>query len=161
MRTIIYFMEKLQKIAFPKQTNDIRVEDLGLTYADGVVFRFWSNPSRSVIRTITKVLASPGETLADLDREEQDKLMDDFYRAISLFIIDTNLEELDFRTPEATKESFESDAMPYGFIYEVVLLYILRELSFSDRLKKVLGLLPSAENSGTGNEQKATKSKKE
>lgn len=154
-------MAKNKKVAFPKSSlveifdcNEHEICGLDPTQEkDRLTFTFWRNPSRLVLQSLIQFLLATPDELRGLSETEAELLLEDFYNSLSKVIIDTNIEGLDFSTPDAAKNSYiESPELPMGFVHETIAAWLLKVLEESLDLGKVLRLLSEPRNTGKSNE---------
>lgn len=142
-------MNEKHKIQFPRSEETLEVSELGIEDAPGVTFTFWKNPSKKVITTLFEVVMSSAEELSNMPKYKMDVLEKEYYEALCLLIIDSNVESFDFSTPEAAMKSFEAPDVPVGFMHQVVVCYLRRLLEFNDSVKKALALYLLGSASGS------------
>lgn len=138
----------MKKIQFPKQTVLMDVTELGIDYAEGVKVEFWANPSKKVMKDILAVILPTGKEIMEMDSHERDRMERDYYKALCELIVETNIESLNFDSPENAEMSFEAGDVPLGFTHQVIVAYIMNLMEKSDALKKVLALSFLSKNSG-------------
>lgn len=132
----------MKKVSFPKTTKIVDVsEDLGIEGYNGVKFEMWRDPSRKVLLTIIGSFAINEDSLTETDAN-------DFFSAISELIIDSNIEGISFDTQEETEKAFNADNLPWGFVYSVIVSYVVKIIDESESLKKVFGLSTDQKDSG-------------
>ena len=132
----------MKKVAFPKKTVTIDAgNDLGIEGYEGVKFQMWDDPSRSVIVHVVQALQSGDDTI-------DDQMAEDFFSAVSQIVVDTNIEGIDFSTRESSMKSFDHETLPWGFMFNVVVSYVVKLINESDSLKKAFGLSSEVETSG-------------
>lgn len=151
-----------KKVVFPKtslaEIFDCNEHEIcGLDPAqekDRLTISFWKNPSKLVLQSLIQFMLATDTELRTLDESEKEALLADFYYALSEIVLDTNIEGLDFSTPEKAQEMFlESPGLPMGFVYEAVAAWLLKLLQEGLELKKTLSLLTEPRSSGQkGNE---------
>jgi hypothetical protein len=121
--------------------------DLGLDVE--IQLAYWNNPSRKVISVLIDVISSDNESLTDMEDEQQKEFVNRFFDVIPDFILESDLDGLEFDTQEKAVESFEHPELPIGFMYKVVVHLVLRVLTEADYLKNVLTALSNNGNSGS------------
>lgn len=144
----------MEKISFPKIYEDLTCDDLGITDAPGVVFRFWKNPSKPVVVAIAEVVMAAAEELRGLDKLKMEQLEERYYNAICELIIECNVESLDFSTPEKARLTFEAPDVPIGFVHQVITSYLAYLLKFNENVKKALALWLAGSVFGSGSATK-------
>jgi len=142
------------KIAFPRSEETLEVSELGIPDAPGVTFTFWKNPSKPVVKCLIDIVMSSVEELSNKPAHEMARLEKEYYESLCLLIVDTNIDSLDFSTPEAAMKSFEAPDVPAGFVYQVVVSYLRRLLVFNEHIKKVVALYLIGSSSGQGSATK-------
>lgn len=147
-------MSEYTKIKFPKSRESVSAEELGILDAEGVYFTFWKNPSKPVVRVLFDIVMASAEELSNKPPHEMAILEKEYYEALSELILDSNIESLDFSTPETAMKSFEAPDVPVGFMYQVVVCYLRRLLEFNDQIKKALALYLIGSSSGQGSATK-------
>lgn len=131
----------MQKIKFPKKGQKIRVSDIGMEDYPEVVMTVWNDPNGHIITKMVYSVTKATDDITDEDAEE-------YFAAVTEYIMDSNIEGLSFDTIEETKASFEHPSLPFGFLYEFVVLALGKLIEESDRLKKVR--VASSEEQGDG-----------
>ena len=128
-------------------------EDFGLDVEIGVAY--WNNPSRSVLGVLINVISTDNETLTSMDDSNQTEFIDKFFDVMPDFILESDLDGLEFDTKDKAIASFEHPELPMGFMYRVVVHLVLRVLTEAEYVKNVLTALPSSGNSGSVESDKA------
>lgn len=147
----------VDKIKFPKKSVRIELPDLGYeeeTYG-AFWFEFWKDPSRTVVFDLLNPIVQSVDDLRALKETEQIETSDKFFEAVSRLVMDTNIDGLDFSTPQSAQESFRHPDLPWGFMYGVVTSYVLRLLETQQSLKKMLHESVETLNSGDDKKKKA------
>lgn len=153
-----------KKVTFPRSQladvfdcNEHEIGGLSPTQEeDRLTITFWRNPSRKIIKALLFFVLSSDEELKALNESEAEDILSDFYYALSMVIVETNIDGLDFSTPEKAKESYlESPDLPMGFVHEAVATWLLAFMQKNLDLKKVARLLGEVGNSGNAEPQKA------
>ena len=161
--------KKNKKVAFPKHLMSTvfdcnENEIMGLSpdqEKDHLTITFWRNPSKHVLSSLVKFMLATDVELREKSDDEVEILLSDFYTALSEIVIETNIDGLDFSTPEQAEHMFlESPDLPWGFVYEAVASWLLNFMQESIDLKKILRLLGNPSNSGQEKKQKAQDSEK-
>jgi hypothetical protein len=150
-------MNEKTKISFPKQTEILTCEELGIPDAPGVTFEFWKNPSKGVVTTISDVIMASADQLLSMDRMSMQDLEKRYYLALCELIIDCNVESINFDTPENAMKSFEAPDVPMGFMLQVIASYMARLIQFNDTVKKALALYLPGSVFGRGSAKKEEK----
>ena len=160
---------KKKKVSFPKHLTSVifdcnEAEIAGLKSDqedDHLTITFWRNPSKHVLRSLVKFMLSTDVELQELSDDEIDVLLSDFYTALSEIVLETNIEDVDFSTPDKAKRAYlDSPGLPWGFIHEAIASWLLKFMNESLNLKKILRLLSSQSSSGQESKQKAQSSEK-
>lgn len=81
-------------------------------------------------------------------------MSENFFKAVTLMILDSDIKGISFDTVEDTKAAFVFDKIPLGFLYSVVTLYLARVMGVSDDLKKAPVTPPEVSLSGKESEKK-------
>jgi hypothetical protein len=145
---------KLKKIKFPKQTETLSTEQLEIEDYPDLLFTFWKNPSRPVVQSVWDMVMLDPTEIAGMEEHEVEKLENDYYRAISEIIVDTNIADLDLDTPEQVEDAFNRPDLPMGFLHAIVTSYLSYLIKYNDTVKKALALYVVVLDSGKGNAQK-------
>jgi hypothetical protein len=133
----------LTKRTFEKGTVKYNTEtDMGLNGSYN--FLFWDDPSRPVVMTLVDTISMNEERLNKMSVEEKEKADADFWKAVSQVMIDCEIEGLDFSTPEKAKTSFDSEIVPWGWLWDVLVFFIGRLLAENKRLGELLARLKKA-----------------
>lgn len=112
-------------------------------------FAFWKDPSKQVIFDLLDFISTTPEKLDGLDQKEKKDLDHKFYSAVSQVVVDCDIAELDFSTPESARESFEHPAIDWRFLYDVIVLgYAMELFNNHHTLKKIMKLGSETANSG-------------
>lgn len=138
----------MQKIVFPKQSKTFDMVDLGIDGADGVLFKFWVNPSKPVMKALYDVIMRDQAAFMALEDHELEEMEQQYYEALTQVIVETNVDSLRFDTVDDVKKSFEAEDVPIGFVHKVVVGYVHQMLEENDSVKKALALYHLASNSG-------------
>lgn len=134
-----------QKIKFPKRIATINVaEDLGMDEYPGVTFDVWEDPSRAVVGALLKAVM--------WTEEQTDEEAEEFFGHVSNFIVDCNIEGVSFDTLDDVVDAFKSDVLPWGFLFELIVLLTARLLEKNEKIKKALMALSGSPDSGSVNE---------
>lgn len=144
----------MDKIKFPKETEIVSAEELGIDSAPGVMFEFWKNPSKKTVKALFDVIMASAEELSSLNKEKMAVLEKEYYEALCQLIVDSNVESFDFSTPEAAMNSFDAPDVPIGFMHQVVTCYLRRLLEFNSAVVKALALYLIGSASGSDNATK-------
>lgn len=144
----------MDKKPFPKITINLKLGELGILKYPDVEFSFWEDPSQKVLFTVMGLLFMSQEDLDQMDDAEKDSLNARFFAAVSELIVDCDIDGLDFSTPKSAEESFYHEALPWGLMYEVILMYIVRLTETNARLKKTLTKPQDQRNSGKNSAKK-------
>lgn len=147
-------MNETHKIPFPKSVETLEMSELGVSDAEGVTFTFWKNPSKATVRVLFDIVMASAEELGSMPKHKMDMLEKDYYEALCRLIVDTNVESLDFSTPESAMKSFEAPDVPIGFVHQVVVCYLRRLLEFNESVKKALALYLLGSASGSASATK-------
>jgi hypothetical protein len=145
-----------KKLKLPKKIKRFTLTQLGMEgYPDDFYIEVWDDPSKPhVISIIEMVFASKKDVLGG----EGDELYRRFKESISAVFIDTNIEGLEFGTPDDIDESMNSEDLPWGFFMEIVWRYITMMLETSNKLKKLFGLPNEILSFGQTDEKREQKS---
>lgn len=119
-------------------------------------FAFWKDPSKQVIFDLLDFISTTPEKLDGLGQKEMKDLDHKFYSAVSQVVIDCDIAELDFSTPETAKESFEHPSIDWRFLYDVIVLgYAMELFNNHHTLKKIMKLGSETANSGKSKKETA------
>lgn len=132
----------MKKKKFPKNTRTIDVSEVGMVDYPGILFEVWDDPNFPVLAAMIT-----GST-AQKDQIDEG-VTKRYFEAVSSFIIDCNIEGLDFSTPESTQESYGFPDLPMGFMMEFVASAIGQIITESEKVKKVLMALSDSPSSGS------------
>ena len=128
-------------------------EDFGFDIE--IQIAYWDNPSRSVLGKLIKVISTDNEALTSMDESDQTKFLDEFFGVMPDFILESDLDGLEFDTKEQAIAAFEHPELPMGFMYTAVVHMVLRVLTEGEYIKNALTALPSNGNSGSVESDKA------
>ena len=140
----------MEKIKFPKNKRKIEVVDIGMKDYPGVFMYVWDDPSREVVFTLIR------SVLAENPTEES---VNAYFDAACRYIIESNVDGLNFDTVEDTIDSFRHPDLPWGFMYEFIALAVAELMEESNKLKKVLRGRSKTRSTRDENESEVEKSK--
>lgn len=153
----IMYTEMKKKKYVPETTiKNLRDDyDLGANIA----VAFWSAPSQSVVLDLMQILGSA--RAEDIDEIESDRFEDmdkRYFECVSLLIVDTNVDGIDFSTPEKTREAFYADHLPWGIFHLAVLMYVAELSESYEYLKNLLRRAAQLSSSGTSKSEQENES---
>jgi hypothetical protein len=109
----------------------------------------WTDPSRSVLLDLIKIFGwTKSGTDKKLTKEEIDEMDDRYFECASLVLVDCDIENIDFDTPESTRAAFGDDRLPWGIFHQALLLYVGILMDEYIALKNVLRRAKETSNSG-------------
>lgn len=127
--------------SLPKQITRLDlVKDVNLDpIYEGLWIDTWKDPSRVVLRFLLDVLTKEGEELEKFKEEHgytDDSLQLAFAEHLCRCFIATNVAEFKFATPDEVIETLNSPDVPYGLFAQVMIAYVSKIFTRSDKLKK-------------------------
>ena len=126
-------------------------KDLGLD--QDITVEFWKDPSRSVIFDLINIVgASRTDSDTPPSDEESEKMHSRYFECASLMIVDSDVEGLDFSTPESTAASFDDERIPWGTFHMAMLIYLSRLTDEYEVLKNALRRVKELSASGSENQ---------
>lgn len=137
-------------------------DDFGLE--EDINLEFWKDPSRKVALGLLFIIGrARGDESEDIDEAEWKQLDKEYYEMVSNLIVDSDIEGLDFSTPETTEASFDAEFLPWGILHKAVIAYLSELTTENENLKNVLRRVSKrlqeqdqVSNSGEDNETKET-----
>lgn len=116
--------------------------------------KFWKSPSQDVVLDLMGFLGDARSgNIEDFEPEELKQMNERYFECVSLMIVDTDIEGLDFSTPKKAEESFNADFLPWGILHLAILMYIAELSENYGQLKNLLRRAETLSDSGTNGSQ--------
>ena len=120
---------------------------------------FWAAPSQNVVLDLMQILGSArAEDIGEIEQEKFEDMDKRYFECVSLLIVDTDVEGIDFSTPEKAKEAFYADHLPWGIFHLAVLMYVAELSESYEYLKNLLKRAAQLSDSGTSKSEKEKES---
>jgi len=150
---IQYHYENYRRVQMKKKPLKQNVSILNLkkdlNLEQDITVAFWKDPSRAVIFDLLEIVGLSGapdiSEMPDADREKMNRR---YFECVSLMIVDSDVDGLDFSTPELAEESFEDERIPWGTFHKAIIVYLARLTEDYEVLKNVLRRVKELSNSG-------------
>ena len=129
-------------------------KDLGLE--QDITVAFWKDPSRTVIFDLINIVGtSRNDDAEDLPDADKEKMNNRYFECARLMLVDSDVEGLDFSTPESTIAAFDDERIPWGTFHVAMIVYLSRLTDEYEVLKNALRRV--RELSDSGNEKQNSK----
>ena len=138
----------MKKIKLQKKKTKLTLGQLLMDDGDEMFVEVWADPSKKLVFDLLGIVLLSSEELQDLNETEQEEIHNDYLRAVSLIFLDSNIDGLDFSSPEGVRESMTSVDLPWGFMYDLTVHYTSWLLTYHEKIKKVLRLSKKTSDSG-------------
>ena len=116
---------------------------------------FDADPPRNVLMGILTSIAAFSNNENEQEKEE---ITNKFFEYVSAMILDIDIEEFSFDTPElAAKAMDDGDKISWGLFYSALAKYISILMLEQERLKKTLADIETIVNSGENNKKQEEK----
>ena len=109
---------------------------------------FAEDPSREVVFGIFEIASLKPANFDEMTEEDSAEIDERWYHYMSEIIIDTDIEGLDFSTPDSTRESFNDPSVDWTFFIELVARYVGNLMETHHTLGKVLRAMNEEADSG-------------
>lgn len=137
----------MNKKEFKPNVTTLNLRD-DLPLDQDINVEFWKDPSREVVFDLLRIMGTtPGE-LDDFTADEILNLDDQYFECASLIFVDCDIKDIDFSTPDSTREAFDDKRIPWGTFHNALLLYVGKLMEEYEVLKNALRRVKSLSDSG-------------